>query len=253
MTIEERVRDIEARRARVGLHRVSQSCDTLERRADVEDARLVGYAAKFGVRSENLGGFVEIVEKGAFSRTLQERSRIYALIEHTPGRTLGVTEEKTLALREDDDGLAVEIQPDMESPDVRSLVRRVERREVRGMSFGFRTVRDSFKTDGDITVRRILEVELFEVSAVTFPAYPQTEIGLRSLFSQAGSAHDFPPDARALVSRLRTLGLTDPELRDMFASAVELLPPEPEQRPGARNEMLRRRLQLAELESVPAA
>jgi iron uptake system EfeUOB component EfeO/EfeM len=58
----------------------------------------------------------------------------------------------------------------------------IDRGDVDQMSFKFRTLKDRWlkNTEGEV-VRDLLEVQLFEVSPVTFPAYPQTEVGLRDL------------------------------------------------------------------------
>lgn len=157
-------------------------CDGLEVRAagDAEPARLVGYAAIFGEWSEELWGFREQIAPGAFAKSLGGDVR--ALFNHDPNLILGRTKAKTLTLREDQRGLYVEILP----PDTafaRDLMESMRRGDVDQMSFGFRTIKDQWTDDsstGKVT-RTLLEVELFDVSPVTFPAYAQTEIALRSL------------------------------------------------------------------------
>jgi hypothetical protein len=83
-------------------------------------------------------------------------------------------------LREDDRGLAVEIDlPDTQVG--RDLRESMSRGDIDGMSFGFRVTKQDWDESGDTPLRTIREVELFEVSVVTFPAYADTEIALRSL------------------------------------------------------------------------
>lgn len=144
------------------------------------DGRLIGYASVFGKRSVDLGGFVEIVQRGAFASSMSQDVR--ALIDHQ-GIAIARTANDTLTLREDKEGLRVEIDlPDTQAGnDIRTSV---ERGDVDQMSFGFR-VREggqvfSEDDEGNL-VRTLTDVDLREVSIVTFPAYPDTSIAVRAL------------------------------------------------------------------------
>lgn len=146
---------------------------------------IVGYAAVFGQLSEDLGGFREQIAPGAFTKTLGADVR--ALFNHDPNIVLGRTKSKTLRLAEDQKGLKIEIDPP-NTAQSRSIIEALTRGDISQMSFGFRTIDDKWENiDGKI-VRTLLNVELFDVSPVTFPAYPQTEAGLRSLDEKTLSA-----------------------------------------------------------------
>lgn len=152
-----------------------------ELRADGDNGKLVGYAAVFNTRSENLGGFVEVIQPGAFAGSL-DGDDIRALIDHE-GIAIARTKNGTLALREDNKGLLVEIDlPD--TTDGRDIRESVRRGDVDQMSFGF-FVREGgqvFTEDEDGTVVRTLtDVRLLETSIVTFPAYPDTSVATRSV------------------------------------------------------------------------
>ncbi len=141
--------------------------------------RLVGHAAVFNRLSEDLGGFRESVAPGAFAGSLTGDVR--ALFNHSSDIILGRTNAGTLRLAEDSVGLAVEI----DLPETRAaqdLAESIDRGDVDQMSFGFRVITDKWTRlkNGDIT-RELQDVTLFDVSPVVFPAYPQTDIGLRSL------------------------------------------------------------------------
>lgn len=142
--------------------------------------KLVGYASVFNKRSLDLGGFVEIIQPGAFRSSMDQDIR--ALIDHS-GIAIARTTNKTLALSEDREGLKVEIElPDTTAGnDIRESVRRGD---VDQMSFGFR-VREGgqiFSEDEDGTIIRTLtDIDLSEVSIVTFPAYPDTSVATRSV------------------------------------------------------------------------
>lgn len=140
--------------------------------------RIVGYAAMFNVWSEDLGGFREMIKPGAFQGALLNDVR--ALVNHDPSLILGRTSSGTLFLNEDDIGLRVEIAlPDTSY--ARDVVASVQRGDMDQMSFAFSVKRDDWMLSGDQIRRTILEIErLYDVSLVTYPAYPQTSAVVRS-------------------------------------------------------------------------
>lgn len=158
----------------------------LERRAlsaplEVREDTVAGYAAVFDSETDIGGMFREKIAPGAFSPSLNGDVR--ALWNHDTNHVLGRTKAGTLRLSEDDKGLAVEIDlPDTQA--ARDLRENMRLGNVDGMSFGFRVTKQEWDESGDIPLRTIQEVELFEVSAVTFPAYEDTELALRSLESE---------------------------------------------------------------------
>jgi uncharacterized protein len=155
-------------------------------------ARIMGHAAVFEQLSEDLGGFREKVQKGAFSKTLQEAD-VRALWNHDSNYVLGRNKAGTLRLVEDKEGLGVEIDPP-ETTWARDLLTSMDRGDVDQMSFGFRVVKEEWDdTDKANVVRTLTEVELFDVSPVTYPAYPQTSVSvkrhLEELHSEPASGH----------------------------------------------------------------
>lgn len=149
-------------------------------RAEGQPAKINGYAAVFDKNSEVLGFFREIIRPGAFTKTLAGGD-IRALWQHDPAMPLGRTKNGTLELAEDAQGLRISITP----PDTqwgRDAVASIERGDVDQMSFGFTCLRDSWgKDEADFPLRELLEVDLWEVSPVTFPAYPDTSVAVRSM------------------------------------------------------------------------
>lgn len=150
----------------------------LETRAQGEGARkLVGYASVFDSLSQVIWGFREQVRPGAFAETIGDDVR--ALWNHDPAYVLGRTTAGTLALEEDDHGLHVEIDPP-ETPLVESFLASVERGDVSQMSIGFAVLEDDWSLDEqNQLIRTVIKAKLYEVSPVTFPAFTETEIGLR--------------------------------------------------------------------------
>lgn len=154
------------------------------RATDTGAPQIVGYAAVFDSPSQDLGGFTEIVKPGAFTRTLK-KADVRALFNHNPDYVLGRTKSKTLKLMEDAHGLMMEVMP----PDQqwsRDLMDSIKRGDIDGMSFAFYTRKDNWYMDGQTQYRELLDVELDDVSVVTYPAYPATQVGVRSLLRAQG-------------------------------------------------------------------
>ena len=143
---------------------------------------LVGIASPFGKRSEDMG-FVEMMAEGAFTNAL-EKSDTIALFNHDANFVLGRESAGTLALIQTSRGLEADINVDVENKTLNDMVvRPVERGEIKGMSIGFIVAMGGDRLeeldDGTI-LRTITEVEeLIDVSVVTFPAYPDTQIDAR--------------------------------------------------------------------------
>lgn len=135
----------------------------------------------FGTLSVDLGGFKERITSTAFTTTVKGGQDVRALVDHSSEKLLGRTSNGTLRMVETPGGLAVEIDiPDTTyGRDVRELVRR---RDIRGLSFGFR-VREGgqrFTKEGGQTIRDLTDVDLREVSVVSSPAYTDTSVAIRS-------------------------------------------------------------------------
>lgn len=153
---------------------------SVEARDGSKDQRIVGHAAVFNTDTEIGGYFVERVAPGAFKRAVAEDD-VRSLFNHDANFVLGRTKAGTLILREDDTGLMTEtIPPDTQF--ARDLQISIARGDISQMSFGFRVKGEAWEERSDGKwLRTITDVELFDISPVTFPAYPTTDVGLRSL------------------------------------------------------------------------
>ena len=165
------------------LERRAFSLDSMKiERRDGSPTRIVGHASVFNREADIGGWFIESVAPGAFRRAIVEDD-VRALFNHDANIVLGrnrAMPRATLRLAEDEVGLAIDIDPP-ETQWARDLMVSIERGDVSQMSIGFRAVKQEWDESGDILKRKLLEVELFDVSPVTFPAFPQTDVGLRSL------------------------------------------------------------------------
>ena len=137
-----------------------------------------GYFAVFNSNYEIAPGMSESIKPGAFSGSLANDVR--ALINHDTTLVLGRTKAHTLELREDERGLWGDIAINPNDGDAMNLYERVKRGDVDQCSFGFeiRNEETDFRDDGSIHWT-ITDVNLFEVSACTFPAYEATNISAR--------------------------------------------------------------------------
>jgi HK97 family phage prohead protease len=181
--------------------------DRLELRSAESGAKiLAGHAAVFNRDSEEMWGFTEQVAPGAFTRAIQEDD-VRALFNHDSNYILGRNRSKTLRLSEDAVGLAFEVDlPDTQY--AKDLTVSVERGDVTGCSFSFATRADKWVYNQDGSVKRtILDVELCDVGPVTFPAYPDTDVAVRSVMQEIAAAGKKratgAPAARSKVPHLR--------------------------------------------------
>lgn len=154
-----------------------------ELRAEDVDGRpqIRGYAAVFNSLSEDLGGFREVIRPGAFARGLA-KADVRALINHDRNLVLGRNTAGTLRMLEDSRGLRVEVDP----PDTsyaRDLMESMKRGDISGMSFRFYVDEDGdeWRSEPDGVIRELRSVSIDDVSVVTYPAYPDTTVAVRSL------------------------------------------------------------------------
>jgi len=169
--------------------------ESIEVRAAADDGdapKVRGYAAKFDTESENLGSedwqFREVIKPGAFDDVLKDDVR--ALFNHSPDAILARSKngEGTLEIGVDEVGLWYEFEvPDTQAG--RDLRTSISRGDVDQSSFSF-TVSDdgqkweeSREGDGPTLAKRTITkvARLFDVSPVTYPAYPDATVALRSL------------------------------------------------------------------------
>jgi len=158
--------------------RTLQSEFRVEQREDGKKL-IRGHAAVFNSETD-LGWFRERIAPGAFSESIG-KDDVRALFNHDENFILGRNKAGTLTMREDEQGLYVEIDP----PDTqvgRDLVTSIERGDISQMSFGFQTIKDSWETEENAAkdLRTLEKVKLWDVSPVTFPAYQETDVAVRS-------------------------------------------------------------------------
>src|SRR5690625_3907418 len=150
----------------------------LQTRSENEDKVIEGYFAVFNSETELFPGAFEEIAPGSFDNTLSNDIR--ALINHDTAFVLGRNKSNTLELKVDSRGLWGSIKINEKDSDAVNLYERVKRGDVDNCSFGFNILKEDtdFRDDGSVkwTIR---EIDLHEVSIVTFPAYGETSVQAR--------------------------------------------------------------------------
>ncbi len=189
------------------------------------EGRFAGYACLFG--EEDLAG--DVVERGAFAESLAKRGPrgIKMLFQHDPAEPIGVWER----LREEPQGLWAEGRLMREVARAREVLSLMREGALDGLSIGFKTIEG--RRDPKAGVRRLLKIDLWEISVVTFPMQPGARI-------QAVKAHPFEngiPTEREFERWLkREAGLTRNQARLMISQGFRALARKLEARGDADDE-----------------
>ncbi len=123
--------------------------------------RIAGFASVFGVADQNR----DVVVPGAFAKSLAKRGArsVRMLFQHDPGQPIGAWD----VMREEARGLYVEGRLAQGSPRAAEIAALLRAGAIDGLSIGFRTLRA--RRDAATGTRRLLDLDLWEVSIVTFP------------------------------------------------------------------------------------
>lgn len=162
-----------------------------------------GHAAVFNQPSleifKDSPGWREIIKPGAFTNAIKTDD-VRALFNHNENQILGRVSSRTLMLAEDEIGLKVRIFPS-DTSYARDLLTNIRDHNISQMSFGFSVADDGQEIDRLNKLRSITRVaKLYDVSPVTEPAYPQTDVSLRSLFTE----NLFDPEIEAATFLIRS-------------------------------------------------
>jgi len=159
---------------------------TFETRASDDGFTLEGYAAVFDspTRIDSWEGkFDEQISRGAFSKTLKERTPVVQFDHGKDIATGSVPIAAIQEIREDSHGLFVSARM-FDNPRVEPIRQAIAGGAIDGMSFRFRVVKESWdEARADAPLRTISELALFELGPVVFPAYASTSVGVRSLLA----------------------------------------------------------------------
>lgn len=180
----------------------------LQIKADSE-GRIEGYASRFGEMDS--GG--DIVVKGAYSGSLSRGRKPKMLWQHDPSQPIGVWDE----VKEDDTGLFVRgriLAAVEKGREVKSLI---EAGAIDGMSIGYRTIKADRATDG---ARLLKELDLWEVSMVTFPMLESARASVKAAFKAFEDGESTVFLKRNLEDYLREAGASNTEAKAVASVAV---------------------------------
>lgn len=148
------------------------------------DKKIRGRAIVYNSRSQDLGGFTEIIAPGAFDEDVRAGKDVVALFNHDHNQLLGRTASGTLKLTAGAEGVDYAIDP-ADTQLTRDLMALMQRGDITGSSFGFYCIDDEWGTGGDGSVlRTVKRGQLVDVSPVVDPAYLASSVSVRTLFPQ---------------------------------------------------------------------
>ncbi len=193
---------------------ISTTARPLTVRTSADGSKQVsGYAIVFNSPSADMG-FTEICSPTMLDRTLNEKPDVLAFRDHKQELLIGRTTAGTLTLKKDKTGLAFTITLPNTAIGL-DTAENVRLRNLTGCSFGFTTREDDWTLVDDKLVRTLLDVDLYEISITSFPAYEATSVNTRSC----------PPALRARLNRADDDDQGDPsteeECRCECASCVD--------------------------------
>ena len=183
---------------------------------------IVGRPIVYNSRT-NLGWFDEIIEAGALDKANLKDVRF--LVNHNTdmiplARSRNNNENSTMRLEVDKDGMAIRVNLDTENnTEARNLYSAIKRGDITGMSFMFTIDDEEWENlESDHPTRHIRKIsQVFEVSAVTFPAYESTEISARDKEALESAKATLESVRRqALESELEALELEKAKQRNKF-------------------------------------
>jgi len=220
-----------------------------------EPTKIIGHAAVFNTITD-IGWFREQILPGAFTDAIKT-SDVRMLFNHDPNYIMGRNSANTLKLSEDKKGLAIEVTP----PDtqlIRDMVLTpMERGDLSQMSFAFRIETEQWTEKKDeVPIRTIVKVNpLYDVSVVTYPAYPTADAKLRDMFQDAGLEYEKLSDTLFRLKRGLSVDQADFDLiKDTINVLEKYIPAPPDGTNGGKGEkdwagrstILRKRLELIE-------
>lgn len=152
-------------------------------RSDGEDDKklyIEGYFIRYNEEINLFDNVFEEINPDAVAKSL-ENSDIRALFNHNSEIVLGRTGNQTLELLSDDEGLFGRIEINPNDKQAMDILARIERQDINACSFGFQILDEEIEERSDGSYKfTVKDMNLLEVSPVTFPAYPTTSISARS-------------------------------------------------------------------------
>lgn len=175
-----------------------------------DDSRyLEGYFIRFNEETELWPGAYEEVDPGAVTNSLKNND-IRCLFNHDTSVVLGRTGNNTLELKADNKGVFGRVKINPNDKQALDILARIERGDINACSFGFNIISEKIQNRDDGTIKFILEeIDLHEVSPVTFPAYPTTSIQARKKDAERFKYEQLEKRKNSLKGRLEKICLNN--------------------------------------------
>lgn len=173
-------------------------------RAEDDGAKFIeGYFIRYNSETELWPGMFEEIKPEAVNKSLTEND-VRCLFNHDSAFVLGRTGNRTLELKSDANGLWGRVQINENDKAAMDVYARIERGDINACSFGFVPLKERFENREDGSVKNIIEdINLIEVSAVTFPAYPTTYVEARKKDFKEQEKMEFRSRIKKLRGRLK--------------------------------------------------
>ncbi|MEO1142606.1 MAG: HK97 family phage prohead protease, partial [Pseudomonadota bacterium] len=179
------------------------------------DGTFCGYASLFG--REDLGH--DIIMPGAFKKSLERQSSngIRMLFQHDPNQPVGVWD----VIREDERGLFVKGRLTLDVAKAREVHALMKDGGLNGLSIGYKTIKG--KREQRSGVRRLYEVDLWEISVVTFPMLPEAQVSAVKSVGKNSAQKRLPTTREFEQWLMRDAGLSRKEARTVIRSGFKSL------------------------------
>lgn len=197
---------------------LSRKSYSMEIKAIDDQGHFSGYGSVFDVKDD----WDDIIVKGAFEKSLSAKMPVM-LWQHDSAEPIGVYE----SIKEDDIGLWLEGRLILDVEKGREAYILLKNRAIKGLSIGFVPLAWEWETRDDTRVRILKEVDLWEVSLVTFPANPKATVdevktvrGLENFLRDAGMSRS---EARAALAAVKADSQRDVETESAKKAALDLI------------------------------
>lgn len=209
-----------------------------------------GHAAVFDQETVIRSFWYDFREKfvaGAFAKDIAAKADVRALIDHMSEKVIGRTKSGTLRISEDKTGLFTSTDPS-DTSDGRDIVERIRRGDVDGMSIGFYIRKQVWVVDEaqDMELREIHDVQLVDISPVTFPAYPQTDVSVRKMLNDS-DREEFEAIGKLLM-RVKTDRLKEGDEEEAKRLVERLQKIQKKSKVEDANDLAKRKMKMAEFE-----
>lgn len=180
-----------------------------EAKSDENTGFIKGFASTYG--NVDLGD--DIVEPGAFAKTIQDKNGSFPmLLDHNPRKPAGYQKAK-----EEQGGLSIESELKLFDPEVKQRYElaklSIEYGVPMGMSIGYRPIKEEYEQRNNRTIRRLKEVKLYEVSLVLFPMNEQAFISAAKTWEETNTK-DLPKSIDLFFEGMLKMGYTEVEVTE---------------------------------------